>query len=103
MYVYFINFDIKVATRNERQLENYNFPRGLTVVFRKQHFNNLNMKKFLLPHSPKNNPEQWLRIKQRIEGLLSTVTCEEKLEDFVLEMITKNGVPEVIMRHYKYK
>ena len=59
------------------------------------------MKKFLLPHSPKNSPEHWLRIKQRIEGLLSTDKCEEKLEDFVLEMITKNGVPEVIMRHYK--
>ena len=58
------------------------------------------MKKFLLPHSPKNNPEHWLRIKQRIEGLLSTERSQEKLEDFVLEMITKNGVPEVIINQY---
>ena len=62
------------------------------------------MKKFLLPHSPRNNPEIWLGIKQRIEGLLSTENAQEKLQDFVLEMITKNGVPEVIMIqiHAKY-
>ena len=57
------------------------------------------MKKFLLPHSSKNNPEYWLNIKQRIEGLLSNENAQEKLQDFVLEMITKNGVPEVIMIH----
>ena len=55
------------------------------------------MKKFLLPHSPGNNPEHWHGIKQRIKGLLSsTDNAQEKLQDFVLEMITKNGVPEVI-------
>ena len=62
------------------------------------------MKKFLLPHSSKHNPEYWLNIKQRIEELLSTENAQEKLQDFVLEMITKNGVPEVIMIqiHAKY-
>ena len=52
------------------------------------------MKKFLLPH--RNNPELWLGIKQRIEGLIRTENAQEKLEDFVVEMLTKNGVPEVI-------
>ena len=57
------------------------------------------MKKLLLPHSPRNNPDNsnWLEIKQRIERLLSADNAQEKLHDFVLEMIAKNGVPEVII------
>ena len=62
------------------------------------------MRKFLLPHSPRNNPEHWLGIKQRIEGFLSASpdNAQEKLQDFVLEMITKNGVPEVFCEDIEY-
>ena len=53
------------------------------------------MKRYLLPNSAKRNPVDWERTKQTIQSLLSSSDAHDKLEDFVLEMIAKNGVPEV--------
>ena len=58
------------------------------------------MKRYLLPNSAKRKPVDWERTKQTIQSLLSSSDAHDKLEDFVLEMITKNGVPDEVYSQY---
>ena len=58
------------------------------------------MKRYLLPNSAKKNPVYWERTKQTIQSLLSSSDAHDKLEDFVLEMIAKNGVPDEVYSQY---
>ena len=58
------------------------------------------MKRYLLPNSAKRNPVDWERTKQTIQSLLSSSDAHDKLEDFVLEMIAKNGVPDEVYSQY---
>ena len=58
------------------------------------------MKRYLLPNSAKRNPVHWERTKQTIQSLLGSSDAHDKLEDFVLEMIAKNGVPDEVYSQY---
>ena len=80
--------------------KNSTFTRPLSVLLTGKQIQTIfTMKRFLLPHSERGNPEHWLGIKQRIEAVLSG---RENLEDLVVEMLRQNGVAEEVNKSSHY-